>query len=158
MKKVCEKYNEKNDVDSSYFLKKKNIWFSKCKNCINERVKCLLCQKHIKNNSFTNHKKRYHTSVVESKENYIENDNNIDHDNDIDNKNFNRTLIVGVCNSGKTYLVKNKILLSEYDNPDRQIKKLTRSSNQYPNYETTDEILSIDEYKDCVVNFDDMLE
>ena len=39
-----------------------------------------------------------------------------------------------------------------------QIKILTRSPSQYPDYETSDEILSIDEYKDCVIYFDDMLE
>ena len=40
---------------------------------------------------------------------------------------------------------------------DKQ-KFLNRSPNHYPNYETSDEILCIDEYKDCVVIFDDMLE
>ena len=90
--------------------------------------------------------------------NDIDNDNKIDNDNDIDNTNINRTLIVGVCNSGKTYLMMNKTLLGECDNPDRQIKTLTRSLNQYPDYGTSDEILSIDEYKDCTVVFDEMLE
>ena len=52
----------------------------------------------------------------------------------------------------------NKILSSDCDNPDRQTKSLTRSPSQYPKYEKSDEILSIDEYKDFVVIFDDMLE
>ena len=52
----------------------------------------------------------------------------------------------------------NKIILGEYNNPDRQIKTLTRSSKHYPNYETSDESLSIDEYQDCVIVFDGMLE
>ena len=113
-----------------------------------------------------NHKKRFHTSVVESKvndidndvdyDNFIKNDNDIDNDvdnvnvikndNDIDNSNVNRTLMVGPCFSGKTYLMMNKVFLSECDSPDRQIRFLTRSPKQYPDYETSDEISSIDEY------------
>ena len=52
----------------------------------------------------------------------------------------------------------NKILLSELENPDREIKIITRSPNQYPNYETSQEISTIDDYKDCLVIFDDMLD
>ena len=96
--------------------------------------------------------------MVDFEDNDIDNDNIINTDNNIDNSNVNRTLIVGPCFRGKTYLMMNKILLSECDNPDRQKKILTRSPNQYPDYETSDEALSIDEYKDCVVIFDDMLE
>ena len=49
----------------------------------------------------------------------------------------NRTLIVGPCFCGKTYLMLNKILLSELEYPDREIKIITRSPNQYPNYTTS---------------------
>ena len=71
----------------------------------------------------------------------------------------NRTLvIVGPCFLGKTYLMLNKILLSELDYPDREIRIITRSPNQYPNYETSQEISTIDDYKDCTVVFDDMLD
>ena len=70
----------------------------------------------------------------------------------------NRTLIVGACFSGKTYLMLNKILLSELENPDREIKIITRSPSQYPQYESSQEISTIDDYKDCVVIFDDMLD
>ena len=35
---------------------------------------------------------------------------------------LNRTLIVGPCFCGKTYLMLNKILLHEIENPDREIK------------------------------------
>ena len=52
----------------------------------------------------------------------------------------------------------NKILLHELENPNREIKILTRSPNQYPNYETSQEVSTIDDYKDCVVIFDDMLD
>ena len=70
----------------------------------------------------------------------------------------NSTLIVGPCFCGKTYLMLNKILLSELENPDKDIKYLTRSPNQYPNYETSQEISTINDYKDCLVIFDDMLD
>ena len=70
----------------------------------------------------------------------------------------NRTLIVGPCFCGKTYLMLNKILLSELEYPGREIKIITRSPNQYPNYTTSHEIATIDESKDCVVIFDDMLD
>ena len=125
--------------------------------------KCLWCGKYIRKISLTFHKKRYHT-VVESKDKDIEsdvdidNDNIINNDNDIDNSFANRPLIVGPCSCGKTYLMMNEILLSECDNPAGQIKFLIRSPNQYTNFEPPDEVLSIDEYKDCVVVFDDVLE
>ena len=54
-------------------------------------------------------------------------------------------------------MIKN-FLLSECYNPDKQIKTLTSSLNQHPDYQTSDNILSIDEYKDCVVVSVDMLE
>ena len=70
----------------------------------------------------------------------------------------NRTLIVGPCFCGKTYLMLNKILLSELENPDREIKIITRSPSQYPQYETSQEVSTIDDYKNCTVIFDDMLD
>ena len=166
MKKSWEKPIENLDIDNFYFQKKKNIWFNKFKNCNYEKVKCLLCQKCIEKTSLTNRRKRYHISVVESKDNDIDNDNTVDNDidnnditrNDINDNNVNRLLIVGVGNSGKTDLVMNKNLSSECVIPDRQIKFLTRSPNQYPDYETSDEISSIVEYKGCIVFFDDVLD
>ena len=79
--------------------------------------------------------------MVESEDNNIANDNVINNDNDIDNSNVNRTLTVGPSFCGKTYLMMNKILLSECVNPDRQRKTSTISPNQYREYETSDEIL-----------------
>ena len=52
----------------------------------------------------------------------------------------------------------NKILLSELENPDREIKMKTRSPNQYPQYETSQEKSVVDDYKNCTVVFDDMLD
>ena len=102
------------------------------------------------------HEKRFQTILVESKDNEIYNDNTTDTDND-DNNN-NRTLIVGPCFCGTSHLMMNRLVLSESDNPARKMKFLTRSPNQYPDNETSDSNLSLDDYKDCVVVFDDMLD
>ena len=109
---MSEKCNENPNIDNFYFHKQKNMWFNKCKNGVNEKVKCLLCEKNIRRNSLANHKKRYHIKVVEAE------DNDIDKDNIINNSIVNRTLIVGPWFCVKTYLVMNKFLLSECDNPD----------------------------------------
>ena len=63
----------------------------------------------------------------------VDNDNIITNDNDIDNSNVNRSLTVGPCICDKTYLLIQRFLLGEFDNPDRQRKILTRSPNRYPN-------------------------
>ena len=98
--------------------------------------------------------------MVECIDNDFDNDVDIeiDDNNDIDNSNFDRTLIVGHCFCGQTYLMMSEILSSEGHISDRQIKISTRSTNQNPIYGTSDEILSINEYKDCVVILHDMLE
>ena len=62
------------------------------------------------------------------------------------------------ADSCETYHMMNKNILSEYNNPDREIQILTRSPSQYPDYDKPDDILSIDKYKECVDIFDDMLE
>ena len=165
MKKLCENCNENLNIGDLYFHKK-IIWFNKCKNCLNEKVIYLLRKNCTKEYSLTNHKKRFHTSVVESKDDDIDNDvdkaidNDVDTDNIIKNYsgNVNRTLVVGPCSCGKTYLIMNKILLIEYDNVDRQIKILARFPSHYLGYETSYRILSQDVYKNYLVVFDDMLE
>ena len=43
-------------------------------------------------------------------------------------------------------------------NPDRRINVLTTSPNQYPTYDTQEEVSATHECKDCVVVFDDVLE
>ena len=78
-------------------------------------------------------------------------------ENEIFGGNNNRTLIVGPCFCGKTYLMMIKIPSSELKNPNRKLKFLIRSPNRYPRYNTAEELSTIYEYKDCVVVFDDML-
>ena len=116
MKNFSKNCNENPDIDNSYFHKKKKYMVYKCKNCVNENTKCLLCEKYNKKNSLTDHKKRNHTSVADSKNNDINNDvdigNIINDDNDNYSSNVNRTLIVGPCFWGQIYLLMKKILLS----------------------------------------------
>ena len=56
LKKLCERCNEYLNIDNFCYHKKKNSWFIYCKNCFNEKVKCLLCKKYIRKNSLTQKK------------------------------------------------------------------------------------------------------
>ena len=55
--------------------------------------------------------------------------------NNVDESNFinKRTLLVGSSFSGKTYLLLNQFQLFRLDNPEQQIKFLSRSPEQYSN-------------------------
>ena len=66
----------------------------------------------------------------------------------------NRTLIIGLSNCGKTYLL-NHILLQKHE-PSYIIRK---SLNEYPNIksQTTDEHQPLESYENSTVVFDDML-
>ena len=68
--------------------------------------------------------------------------------------NSNRTLIIGLSNCGKTYLM-NHILFQKQE----PIFKITKSLNQYPNIkaQTLDEIKPSENYENSIVVFDDML-
>ena len=77
----------------------------------------------------------------------------------------NRTLIVGPSFCGKTHLLKNKVQTIRLDNPEQQIKIITRSTEQYSNFEL--EEVSVEEdledrtkqdFQNCCVVFDDMLD
>ena len=63
-------------------------------------------------------------------------------------------VVIGPRNLGKTsYMLK---VLEKLGNK-RPTHIITRSPNQYPNYETSDEIKPINKYEGSVVIFDDML-
>ena len=77
----------------------------------------------------------------------------------------NRTLIVGPSFCGKTHLLKNKVQIFRLDNPEQQIKIITRSPEQYSNFEL--EEVSVEEdledrtkqdFQNCCAVFDDMLD
>ena len=47
MRKLCEICIENLNIDNFYLHRKENIWFNKCKKCVNEKVKRLLCERYI---------------------------------------------------------------------------------------------------------------
>ena len=120
-----------------------------------------------------------HNNQIDDDNNQIDN-NQIDDDNDsqiddnnnqIDN-NCNRTLIVGPSFCGKTHLLLNKLQLIRLDDNTRKIHIITRSPEQYSNtallasgieieqvkVEEDLEDKSIQDFQNCCVVFDDMLD
>ena len=108
--------------------------------------------------------------IDDDKENQIDDDNENhndqidDNNNQIDN-NCNRTLIVGPSFCGKTHLLLNKLQLIRLDNPEQKICIITRSPEQYNKIEIEDvsveedlEDKSIQDFQNCCVVFDDMLD
>ena len=63
-------------------------------------------------------------------------------------------VVIGPRNVRKTYYI---LKVLEKIGNRRPIHIVTRSPNQYPNYETSTEIKSINKYKGSIVIFDDML-
>ena len=91
-------------------------------------------------------------------------DNNENHNNQIEN-NCNRTLIVGPSFCGKTRLLLNKLQLIRLDSPEQKICIITRSPEQYNKIEIEDVSVeedlgdkSIQDFQNCCVVFDDMLD
>ena len=63
-------------------------------------------------------------------------------------------VVIGPRNVSKTYYI---LKILENIGNTRPIHIITRSSNQYPNYKSSNKIKPIDKYKGSVVIFDDML-
>ena len=108
--------------------------------------------------------------IDDDNENQIDDDNE-NHNNQIDDNNnqidnnCNRTLIVGPSFCGKTHLLLNKLQLIRLDNPEQKICIITRSPEQYNKIEIEDvsveedlEDRSIQDFQNCCVVFDDMLD
>ena len=108
--------------------------------------------------------------IDDDNENQIDDDNE-NHNNQIDDNNnqidnnCNRTLIVGPSFCGKTHLLLNKLQLIRLDNPEQKICIITRSPEQYNKIEIEDvpveedlEDKSIQDFQNCCVVFDDMLD
>ena len=116
-------------IDENNYLKHRTI----CKKCYNEN-------RRKNNNTLTPN---------------IENVNNNNNNNDIVSTYENhRHVIIGPSNVGKTYYM---LKVLEKLGNKRPIHIITRSSNQYPNYKTSNENKPINKYKGSVVIFDDML-
>ena len=77
----------------------------------------------------------------------------------------NRTLIVGPSFCGKTHLLLNKLRLIRLEDPEKQIRIITRSPEQYEDVElyiqgieVEENVGDLEEYRGCCVVFDDMLD
>ena len=77
----------------------------------------------------------------------------------------NRTLIVGPSFCGKTHLLLNKLRLIRLEDPEKQVRIITRSPEQYEDVElyiqgieVEENVGDLEEYRGCCVVFDDMLD
>ena len=101
----------------------------------------------------------------ENHNNQIDNNQIDDNNNNQIDNNCNRTLIVGPSFCGKTHLLLNKLQLIRLDNPEQKICIITRSPEQYNKSEIEDVSVeedlgdkSIQDFQNCCVVFDDMLD
>ena len=118
-------------IDEDNYKKDRNI----CKNCYN-----------INRKKYYNKEKKIEKPKID----------NVNHpNNNIVSKFENhRYIFIGPSNVGKTYYM---LKVLEQIGNQRPIHIITRSSNQYPNYKTSNEIKPINKYKGSVVIFDDVL-
>ena len=121
-------------IDTNNYLKDRVV----CKSCYNKNRR--------KSEIITSHQQ---TKV----ENVNNNRSNVNNPSVSTNKNHSY-VVTGPRNVGKIYYM---LKILEKIGNKRPIHILTRSPNQYPNYETNFEIEPIDKYKGSVILFDDML-
>ena len=152
----------------------------KCEFCNKELNKTYL-SKHLKrcniNHDNTNTEGALRNEIINHNENHDNNNytNNIITNDDTDNndnimftggqQSCNRTLIVGPSFCGKTHLLLNKLQLIRLDNPEQKICIITKSPEQYNKIEIEDVSVeedlgdkSIQDFQNCCVVFDDMLD
>ena len=195
-KKRCEKCNI---LKTDFYKYKNGKLYSTCIECFNKKVKCEFCNKEFNKTYLSKHIERclIERCLVEklhlnnnkiinnNDENIINNYNGNTNNNDENHKSMftggqqscNRTLIVGPSFCGKTHLLLNKLQLIRLDNPEQQIKIMTRSLEQYSNFELEEtegasqaELLqcisveedledrTVQEFQNFCVVFDDMLD
>ena len=165
--KLCEEHHNcsecKNqlNIKNFYVYKKNGKPFNKCKSCFNKKVKCEICNKEINKTYKKRHdqicKKKYgkglDTIIEPLTDTIIE---PLTDGSRMNDSITNRTLIVGPCFCGKTFLIMK--ILKDKDN----VIIITHSPKQYKdvNYtmESPKEIKDLEEYEGCCVVFDDMLD
>ena len=161
--------------------------YNTCIECFNKKLMCEFCNKEFNRTYLSKHLKRCiinhdnnnytNNEIINHNENHDNNNytNNIITNDDNDNtdnimftggqQSCNRTLIVGPSFCGKTHLSLNKLQLIRLYDKEKQIHIITRSPGQYTNTEIEDISVeedlsdkSIQDYQNCCVIFDDMLD
>ena len=167
--KVC------NILKTDFYKYKNGKLDSTCIECFNKKVKCEFCNKEFNKTYLSKHLKTCLNNNQIDDDNLIDDkqidDDNENHNNQIDDNNnqidnnCNRTLIVGPSFCGKTHLLLNKLQLIRLDDNTRKIHIITRSPEQYSNIEIEQvkveedlEDKSIQDFQNCCVVFDDMLD
>ena len=176
--KVC------NILKTDFYKYRNGKLYSTCIECFNKKVKCEFCNKEFNKTYLSKHLKRCNINhdntnneIINHNENHDNNNytNNIITNDDTDNndnimftggqQSCNRTLIVGPSFCGKTHLLLNKLQLIRLDNPEQKICIITRSPEQYNKIEIEDVSVeedlgdkSIQDFQNCCVVFDDMLD
>ena len=110
--------------------------------------------------SYRTHNNNINDNNAEANAKAIANDDNKSGVNET-----NRTLIVGPSFCGKTHLLLNKLRLIRLEDPEKQIRIITRSPEQYEDVEfyiqgieVEENVGDLEEYGGCCVVFDDMLD
>ena len=180
-KKRCK---ECNILKTDFYKYRNGKLYSTCIECFNKKVKCDFCNKELNKTYLSKLLKRCNINhdntnneIINHNENHDNNNytNNIITNDDTDNndnimftggqQSCNRTLIVGPSFCGKTHLLLNKLQLIRLDNPEQKICIITRSPEQYNKIEIEDVSVeedlgdkSIQDFQNCCVVFDDMLD
>ena len=182
--KVCNILKTTNGTNIIWYKYRNGKLYCTCIECFNKKVKCEFCSKELNKTYLSKHLKRCNINhdntnneIINHNENHDNNNytNNIITNDDTDNndnimftggqQSCNRTLIVGPSFCGKTHLLLNKLQLIRLDNPEQKICIITRSPEQYNKIEIEDVSVeedlgdkSIQDFQNCCVVFDDMLD
>ena len=182
--KVCNIMKTTNGTYINWYKYKNGKLYSTCIECFNKKVKCEFCNKELNKTYLSKHLKicninhdNTNNEIINHNENHDNNNytNNIITNDDTDNndnimftggqQSCNRTLIVGPSFCGKTHLLLNKLQFIRLDNPEQKICIITRSPEQYNKIEIEDVSVeedsgdkSIQDFQNCFVVFDDMLD
>ena len=185
-KKRCK---ECNILKTDFYKYINGKLYSTCIECFNKKVKYEFCykeftktylSKHLKrciinhdNNNYTNNTDIINHNDENHENNIINNndENNNDENNTGGQQSCNRTLIVVPSFCGKTHLLISKLQLIRLYDEEKEIHIITRSPNQYEDFELEDtegalrivieeylEDKSIQDFQNCCVVFDDMLD
>ena len=184
--KECNILKTTNGTNINWYKYRNGKLYSTCIECFNKKVKCEFCNKELNKTYLSKHLKRciklledvYYLNKDDDNENQIDddinqidknqiddNDSQIDDNNNQIDTNCNRTLIVGPSFCGKTHLLLNKLQLIRLDDNTRKTHIITRSPEQYNKIEIEDVSVeedlgdkSIQDFQNCCVVFDDMLD